>query len=98
MGTEEQTSGSGLTDASDLVADIREGRRFPFGANWASFLKDIDAGRVEVSKVALRGMLGATDLEGKTLLDAGCGSGIHSLAARLLGAEVVSFDFDPRAV
>jgi SAM-dependent methyltransferase len=39
------------------------------------------------------------DLRQKTLLDIGCGSGLHSLAALTLGAErVISFDYDQDAV
>jgi len=98
MGTVEETGSLQLTNAGQAVGEIREGKRFPFGANWASFLTEFDQGRVEGSKAALQGMLGAADLVGKTLLDVGCGSGIHSLAARLLNAQVVSFDFDPLAV
>jgi 2-polyprenyl-6-hydroxyphenyl methylase/3-demethylubiquinone-9 3-methyltransferase len=33
-----------------------------------------------------------------TFLDAGCGSGLFSLAAHQLGAKVHSFDFDPNSV
>ncbi len=40
----------------------------------------------------------AASLQGKTLLDAGCGSGILSFVALLLGASrVVAFDIDPEA-
>ena len=39
------------------------------------------------------------DIRGKTFLDVGCGSGIHSLAAVRLGASrVFSFDYDPQSV
>ncbi|MGX9080040.1 class I SAM-dependent methyltransferase, partial [Klebsiella pneumoniae] len=43
-------------------------------------------------------MLGVESLTGKTFLDVGSGSGLFSLAARLLGATVTSFDFDPKSV
>jgi SAM-dependent methyltransferase len=39
-----------------------------------------------------------SSLDGKTFLDVGSGSGLHSLAARRLGAYVVSFDYDPQSV
>ena len=43
--------------------------------------------------------LGKEDLDNKTFLDIGCGSGIHSLAAFLSGAKlIVSFDYDPQSV
>jgi 2-polyprenyl-6-hydroxyphenyl methylase/3-demethylubiquinone-9 3-methyltransferase len=37
-------------------------------------------------------------LEGVRLLDAGCGSGLFSLAALRLGATVTAFDYDPDSV
>jgi 2-polyprenyl-6-hydroxyphenyl methylase/3-demethylubiquinone-9 3-methyltransferase len=43
-------------------------------------------------------MLECADLDGRTFLDAGSGSGLFSLAARRMGARVVSFDFDPQSV
>jgi predicted RNA methylase len=53
---------------------------------------EIDALCASPSSVA---MLGATDLKGKSFLDAGCGSGLFSLVAEALGASVHSFDYDP---
>jgi 2-polyprenyl-6-hydroxyphenyl methylase/3-demethylubiquinone-9 3-methyltransferase len=43
-------------------------------------------------------MLQLEDLQGKTFLDIGSGSGLFSLAARHLGAKVHSFDYDPDSV
>lgn len=43
-------------------------------------------------------MLTCEDLTGKTFLDIGSGSGLFSLAARKLGAKVVSFDYDTDSV
>ena len=43
--------------------------------------------------------LGIKTLKGLNFVDIGCGSGIHSLAAVLAGAEsVTSFDFDKDSV
>lgn len=43
--------------------------------------------------------LGLDNLEGKTFLDIGCGSGLFSYAAHQLGAKrIVSFDVDPFSV
>ncbi|MFA5161735.1 MAG: class I SAM-dependent methyltransferase [Elusimicrobiales bacterium] len=72
--------------------------RFPFGENWADFLKTVDEERIVSAQASLARMLRADTLSGKTFLDIGCGSGIFSLAARRLGAKTVSFDFDGRAV
>ena len=84
--------------AANSAVEVSRGERFPFGANWAAFLTQLDERDIEDSKVALRQMLGMQHLEGRTFLDAGCGSGLHSLAAFNLGARVVSFDFDPESV
>lgn len=43
----------------------------------------------------MAGLLRVSNLAGKTFLDIGCGSGIHSLAALRMGAaRVISFDYD----
>ena len=47
-----------------------------------------------IGKQSLQDMLDAKDLCGKRFLDIGSGSGLFSLAARELGASVLSFDFD----
>jgi 2-polyprenyl-3-methyl-5-hydroxy-6-metoxy-1,4-benzoquinol methylase len=80
------------------TAEVASGERFEFGKNWASFLKTVDDERIAEAKQSLTAMLGAADLKGKSFLDAGCGSGLFSLAARALGASVHSFDYDPHSV
>ena len=80
------------------VHEISEGTRFAFGANWARFLADIDEERIQSAEASLRAMLGVARLDGLRFLDIGSGSGLSSLAARRLGAEVRSFDFDPESV
>ena len=73
---------------------------FSFGKNWQRFLdRHYDEGRVETARQHLLGFLGLPDLRGKTFLDVGSGSGLHSLSAFRSGAErVVSFDVDPHSV
>ena len=74
--------------------------RFSFGRNWDRFVREnFSDERVEISGRHLLGFLGLPDLAGKSFLDIGCGSGIHSLAAFLSGASrVVSLDVDPFSV
>ena len=79
-------------------AEIREGNRFGFGANWTRFLALVDEDRIAGAETSLREMLSISDLQGRRFLDIGCGSGLFSLAARRLGAEVHSFDFDSQSV
>ncbi len=78
--------------------DISLGERFEFGANWLEFLKVLDDDRITQAERSLCQALGVCDLRGKRFLDAGSGSGLFSLAARRLGAEVTSFDYDPDSV
>src|SRR5512134_1126201 len=71
---------------------------FEFGRNWASFLRVLNEERMALARQSLLEMLGLSDLTGKTFLDIGTGSGLFSLAAMQLGAEVVSFDYDAESV
>lgn len=73
---------------------------FSFGKNWEAFVeRNFSDERVAISRDHMLGFLGRKELSGKTFLDVGCGSGIHSLAAFRSGAaRVTSFDIDPYSV
>ena len=72
--------------------------RFEFGKNWQRFLCALNQNRIEAAEASLRGMLDRNRLDGQTFLDVGTGSGLFSLAARRLGAKVLSFDYDQESV
>lgn len=96
---------STTTDSTSSAAEIRafqaqvtRGERFRFGENWRRFLEQLDETRIHEAELSLQQMLGLETLSGKTFLDVGSGSGLFSLAARRLNAQVYSFDFDPSSV
>jgi SAM-dependent methyltransferase len=78
--------------------EISRGERFAFGENWTRFLSSLDDERIQAAKISLCSMLEANTLVGLRFVDIGSGSGLSSLAARMLGATVHSFDYDPRSV
>ncbi|GHD96081.1 class I SAM-dependent methyltransferase [Streptomyces naganishii] len=82
----------------DCKTEISQGRRFAFGQNWLRFGQLIDEERVARARRSLETALSTTDLTGRTFLDIGCGSGLFSLAAQRMGAQVRSFDYDPDSV
>lgn len=79
-------------------SEVEQGKRFQFGDNWMRFLEVLNEERIVIAEKSLQQMLDVENLQGKTFLDAGSGSGLFSLAARRLGAKVHSFDYDPQSV
>lgn len=75
-------------------------RPFSFGENWEEFVRrDFSEEKVTASQAHLLKFLDLPNLERKSFLDVGSGSGLHSLAALRSGADrVTSFDFDAVAV
>ena len=78
--------------------EVESKDRFEFGRNWQRFLRRLNPERIRSAELYIKQMLGCHSLSGKTFLDVGSGSGLFSLAARRLGASVVSFDYDPDCV
>jgi SAM-dependent methyltransferase len=81
---------------AEALKDLRT--HFAFGRNWADYAKRITEERIAQATADLHRLLGG-DLVDKTMIDVGCGSGLHSLAALRLGArQVHAVDLDPEAV
>ncbi len=72
--------------------------RFKFGKNWKEFLNNLTDERIKEAEKSLCEWLGVENLQRKSFLDIGSGSGLFSLAARNLGATVFSFDYDENSV
>lgn len=72
--------------------------RFEFGRNWKMFLENLTDERIKEAERSLQEWLKVANLQGKSFLDIGSGSGLFSLAARNLGARVFSFDYDKSSV
>ncbi len=74
--------------------------RYGFGKNWGEFIQNnLSDEIVEKSINHMCKFMRIDSLKGKTFLDIGCGSGIHSLAAKRLGAKkIISFDYDENSV
>lgn len=68
--------------------------RFAFGQNWTSYAKTLNEERIREAEHSIRTLLRRDSLDGLTFLDAGCGSGLFSLAAVRMGGRVRSFDYD----
>jgi SAM-dependent methyltransferase len=78
---------------------MTEKTTFSFGQNWQYFLKSLTEDSIKNAELSLIGFLHVEDLQGKSFLDIGCGSGLFSYAAFKLGAKkVVSFDADPFSI
>ncbi len=71
---------------------------FEFGENWKNYSKTIDQKRINSAIEGVKKLF-PDGLAGKTFLDIGCGSGLHSLAALSLGAaSVTAVDIDENSV
>lgn len=73
-------------------------KRFEFGNNWKLYLNSLSDRKIKEAESSLVEWIDMDNLSGKRFLDVGAGSGLFSLAARNLGADVYSFDYDTDSV
>lgn len=78
--------------------EVEAGERFEFGRNWSQFLKVLNEERIARAEQSMQDMLGVKTLAGKRFVDVGSGSGLFSLVARRMGAQVHSLDYDSHSV
>lgn len=68
---------------------------FSFGRNWKSFSRFASESAIQRAEDDVRLWLGPHGVAGKSVIDVGCGSGIHSLVLHRMGAaSLVSIDAD----
>lgn len=72
---------------------------YGFGENWADFAAHIDERKIALADEGFYKLIPQDYLQGKTVLDIGCGSGLHALSALRGGAsQVTGIDIDPVSV
>jgi 2-polyprenyl-6-hydroxyphenyl methylase/3-demethylubiquinone-9 3-methyltransferase len=72
---------------------------FSFGENWKNFLTTVGEEEIKKAEKEIKTWLGENGVNGKRVIDIGCGSGIHSSVLYSMGAkELVSFDYDKNSV
>lgn len=81
-----------------IPSEMTENTRFEFGRNWSNYLTTLGEPRIRQAEESVRALLRRDNLEHARFLDAGSGSGLFSLAAHRLGAEITSFDLDAESV
>jgi len=74
--------------------------RFNFGENWKEFSENaLDESKLRKSMNSLNALIGKDRIKGSCFLDIGCGSGLFSIAASLMGAKkVVAFDVSKESI
>ena len=60
---------------STFEQEVKQGERFQFGKNWQRFLSVLNEERIAEAEKSLKQMLDVEDLQGKSFLDIGSGSG-----------------------
>jgi 2-polyprenyl-6-hydroxyphenyl methylase/3-demethylubiquinone-9 3-methyltransferase len=72
---------------------------FSFGRNWKSYSRLVSEATIQKAQGDIVDWLGGDSVNGKSVVDIGCGSGIHSLGFFRLGAKsLLSMDVDPHSV
>jgi 2-polyprenyl-3-methyl-5-hydroxy-6-metoxy-1,4-benzoquinol methylase len=77
----------------------RDDVRYGFGENWADYAAHINDDLLSKIQDDLLTLLEGVDLQNKTFMDIGSGSGVHSLAALKSGVKaVLAIDYDKHSV
>lgn len=72
---------------------------YEFGRNWSEFAARLPENAVDEAVASMSRLIRPEEIAGRHVLDIGCGSGLHALAALRLGAKSVhGIDLDPDSV
>lgn len=72
---------------------------FAFGKNWESYAGMVGEEQIRLASEGLDALFSGEVLEGKEVIDIGCGSGLHSLAFLRKGVKrLLAVDLDPASV
>lgn len=86
-------------NAPDAAPDENDSITFSFGENFKKYLDNLRETNIREAVRDLGKWIGRDKITGHTVLDIGCGSGIHSLAFHFCGAKAItSFDHDINSV
>lgn len=80
--------------------EVQKEATFSFGRNWFDYVNNVlDRKQLDVARDSLLKYLPEEEYKNKVFIDIGCGSGIFSLSALMLGCKkVISFDVDEYSV
>ena len=74
-------------------------RHYEFGKNWLEYSKLIDTARLDQVSSDLVRLLNIKNLNGKKVLDIGCGSGVHEIGFYMLGCRnLTAIDYDQNSI
>ena len=73
---------------------MSEHRPFAFGENWSDYAKSVSDVHIEFAILELQRLFACDTFANLSWCDVGSGSGIHAVAAAMLGAKVVALDVD----
>jgi 2-polyprenyl-3-methyl-5-hydroxy-6-metoxy-1,4-benzoquinol methylase len=78
----------------------RKAVSFNFGTNWNDYSEQfLDESKLNSAADSLKELAGAGNIEGRSIIDIGCGSGIFAIAASKLGAQkVLGIDISQESV
>jgi SAM-dependent methyltransferase len=72
---------------------------YGFGENWKDFASGLSESAIAGAMASFSRLVLPEEVAGRDMLDIGCGSGLHALAALRLGAtSVTALDLDPHSV